>query len=173
MFALAVNDVYPSQPMTFVSICPQRSVALPQTSHLAVVLPIVKRFFYGFLRLAYNVKSPLRRARDHRGALFIDGCQQLVERVIEFFDPVGKKLIGSLVQRNTDSLQGMENLLGLLQLFYPVFDQSWPRPAMSLKFVVCLRGKRVYSVGAYQFVDVLGFRILWVLCAGARPQKTL
>ena len=44
--SLFFDDIEPPQPLVFVAACPQGSVALPQTLHVAARLPLRNRAFY-------------------------------------------------------------------------------------------------------------------------------
>ena len=96
MRQLAIRDAEPSEPLVLALATPNRCVAPPEASDLALCLPFRQRGLYrGGKRLGKGVRQAVDSSSSRLPGLRVHRGQQLVEGIREELNPFGEKLCRS------------------------------------------------------------------------------
>src|SRR5579875_287063 len=171
---LILGDAEPGEPLAFVGIGPERSVAGPEAMNLVLLLPIIDRVANGLPQFG---RKAIGEALDGRGRCrtcavfrgFFDGGEQLIECV-------DKKLyafLGELIGDGGDGNSGAREVLHYTGRLVHIFLEAGAWNAMIAESIH--RGWRhgVDGIGADQFLNVENIPVGRIFRTGAGPQDTL
>ena len=167
---LPVGDAEPAEPPRFILAAPDRGIAPPESSHLALCFPFGQR---GLDRGGEGLRQRGAQAVDAAGARRfaprVDSGQELREGIREELHAVGQQLVGHLLHGDARAAERRHRV----ERGVDVLLKAGARPAVIAKRVEGRRRYRVDGVRPDQFLDVEHIAIGGVLRARARPEQPL